>query len=316
MSGWIKFEKSLVESLRFKRFAKALSRSVTRHVTHGAISDETVAIGGLARLWMYADTHIAENNILEASLDEVDEIAGIEGFAQALPVDWLKVVDANHVELPDFLAHNGTSARMRKLGAERQARYRHRSKDASLRSDVTRRNASRNASNDARPDQTIPRPDVIAASVPHGAKSESRLSFERCRSTYPKGLYTGSAWLMAEREFYRRIDEGASAAELVAAAAEYALQQDALGNTGTQFVMSPAKFFNGTGAWRGPFPLPIDPKASEAGRAQAAKASALEREVAAARAIGCPLQPDPADCAETYATRVRLWRQDQPRSVA
>ena len=51
------------------------------------------------------------------------------------------------------------------------------------------------------------------------------------------------------------IDQGETPADLVAAAAAYALQQEAKGSTGTQFVLSPAKFY-GTGAWRGPFPLP------------------------------------------------------------
>lgn len=164
MSGWIKLDKTLVESLRFKRLAKELSRSVTRDVTRGVICDETIALGALARLWLYADTHIGDDNLLEATLDEIDEIVGIQGFAQLMPIDWLKVIDSHHVELPNFLGHNGTSARMRKQGAERQARYRHRKSGALQQRDVTQSNALRNASNDARPDQT--RPDQTRPKVP------------------------------------------------------------------------------------------------------------------------------------------------------
>ena len=51
------------------------------------------------------------------------------------------------------------------------------------------------------------------------------------------------------------IDDGEKPADLVAAAAQYAMQQEAMGNTGGRFVLSPAKFY-GTGAWRGPFPIP------------------------------------------------------------
>lgn len=127
MSGWIKIDKDLSESLRFKRVVRKLRensnalRGVTSHVTA-----HTIVLGALARLWVHADTHIQNDDILEATTDEIDELVGVDGFAAALPADWLKVVDPEHVKLPDFLAHNGGSARERKQNAKRQAAYRSR----------------------------------------------------------------------------------------------------------------------------------------------------------------------------------------------
>ena len=125
MSGWIKIGKDLSESLRFKRVVRKLreSSNALRGVT-SPVTASTMVLGALARLWMHADTHIQNDDVLEATIDEIDELVGVDGFAAALPTDWLQVVDPEHVKLPDFLAHNGGSARERKQGAKRQAAYR------------------------------------------------------------------------------------------------------------------------------------------------------------------------------------------------
>lgn len=150
MSGWIKIDKDLSESLRFKRVVRKLRessnalRGVTSHVTA-----HTIVLGALAKLWVHADTHIQNDDILEATTDEIDELVGVDGFAAALPADWLQVIDADHVKLPDFLAHNGGSARERKLNAKRQAAYRSRKQSRN----VTASNALRD---EPRLDQTRP----------------------------------------------------------------------------------------------------------------------------------------------------------------
>lgn len=155
MSGWIKIDKDLSESLRFKRVVRKLRetsnalRGVTSHVTA-----HTIVLGALAKLWMHADTHIQEDDILEATTDEIDELVGVDGFAAALPADWLEIVDPEHVKLPDFLAHNGGSARERKQNAKRQAAYRSRKHTRN----VTESNALRDEPrlDQTRRDQTRP----------------------------------------------------------------------------------------------------------------------------------------------------------------
>ena len=96
------------------------------------------------------------------------------------------------------------------------------------------------------PDRTAIGPDRI------------REAFELTRAIYPAGTYRGNAWLMAERNFGRLIDDGiATVAELVEAATAYRDQQQAMGNIGRQYVLSPVRFYDPREAnWRGPFPMP------------------------------------------------------------
>ena len=156
MSGWIKLEKDLRDDPRFLRMVRAYCNA---HVTHERISERhcaTLLLGCLAQLWMYADSHIREDDTLDLGADEVDELIGVQGFAALMPSDWLEVVDPHRVKLQDFHAHNGTDAKKKALTAKRVANHRIRNVTQE-RNDVP---ASSNAA--ALPDQTRPdqtRPD-------------------------------------------------------------------------------------------------------------------------------------------------------------
>lgn len=80
---------------------------------------------------------------------------------------------------------------------------------------------------------------------------------ERCEAIYPRGTFRGTAWHQAEREIGKLLDAGEHAETIVQRTAEYAAQCDAKGCVGTQFILSPAKFY--ADEWRGPFPLPSKP---------------------------------------------------------
>lgn len=98
---------------------------------------------------------------------------------------------------------------------------------------------------------------AVSRETPRLPERNARVLIAKIRELYPVGLYREAEWAFAERELRRRIDEGeATAPDMVAAVAAYAMQQQALGKVGTQYVLSPAKFFNGSGAWKGPFPTP------------------------------------------------------------
>lgn len=254
MSGWIKIDKDLSESLRFKRVVRKLRessnalRGVTSHVTA-----HTIVLGALARLWVHADTHIQNDDVLEATTDEIDELVGVDGFAAALPADWLQVVDPEHVKLTDFLAHNGGSARERKQGAKRQAAYRSRKQARN----VTDSNALRD---EPRPDQkrleeTRPEEDIRTRAREIAIAAES---FARLKAAYPVGTYRQSEWLVAEREIERRLAEGHTWPDLQSGVERYARQCLAKNSIGTQYVLSPVKFFAGGAAptFLDPFPVP------------------------------------------------------------
>jgi hypothetical protein len=164
MSGWIKLEKELREDRRFTRMVDALlsrkNESVTS-VTQMRLLERnavTQVLGGLAQLWMFADSHIREDDTLDITADEIDQLVGIEGFTKLMPSDWLEVFDANSVRLPDFQAHNGTEAKKRAVTAKRVKRHRIRTAV----SDVTqekRTSVTRALPDQTRPDQTETRPE-------------------------------------------------------------------------------------------------------------------------------------------------------------
>jgi hypothetical protein len=260
MSGWIKLEKELREDRRFTRMVDALIgrqnvgvTSVTqmRFVERNAV---TQVLGGLAQLWMFADSHIREDDTLDITSDEIDQLVGIEGFTKLMPADWLEVIDSDRVRLPGFQAHNGTDAKKKALTAKRVQRHRIRTAVT----DVTQE--KRTSVTGALPDQTRPdqtRPDQKLASLVTQA-AENAEQFARLKAAYPHGTYRQSEWLNAEREIERRLTEGHGWPDLHAGVERYVRQCQAKGSIGTQYVLSPAKFFRSGPAppFLEPFPLP------------------------------------------------------------
>lgn len=248
MSGWIKIDKDLAETIRFRRVVRKLrdNSNALRSVTDALAV--TIVLGALQRFWIYADSHIGDDNTLSITPDEINEIVGIEGFAQALPADWLQVIDADQVKLPDFLEHNGSSEKQRRGNARRQAAYRHRHKSHN----VTRYVTDNNASNDARPDQK--RPEETRPEIRKSAR-ETEGAWRRIRETYPKGIYREADWLSAEHAFAQLVERGESPEQLAELVGLYHAQQLAKQAIGSQFVLAPSKFFT-ENRWRGPFPLP------------------------------------------------------------
>lgn len=160
MSGWIRIEKSLETDPRVLRAAKNLAASIPA-CNAGALHPVTLVVGGLARLWMYADSHAREDDTLDLGFAELDELLGIPGFCRALPECWLREVSEGSVELPGFQEHNGVEARKRALTQKRVSR--HRSAQALQPSET--RNAA------ALPDQT--RPDQTKTTKEEGAGAPS-----------------------------------------------------------------------------------------------------------------------------------------------
>lgn len=267
MSGWIRIEKDLATTMRFRRVVRAVKESnALRGVTNCDDSFvTTLVIGALARFWTYADSHITDDNTLAITLDEIDDLVGVQGFAKALPADWLQVIDADNVKLPDFLEHNGTSAKQRKDAARRQATYRKRHHH----SNVTQESRVTNARNGARPDQDQTRPRLEtqerARDVPHGTFNAYEFIDRRMRPAYPRGTYLQAHWQNAERTLERLvIEDGENPDEILAGVERYARQQQAEGNVGTKFICNPDKFL-AEARYTEPFPMaapavPIDPK--------------------------------------------------------
>lgn len=279
MSGWIKVGKDLSDTIRFRRVVRSVMNSnALRGVTDvRECLAVTVVLGALIRLWVYADTHISDDDVLDITLDEINDLVGVEGFAQALPADWLKVIDADHVQLPDFLSHNGSSEKHRRDNARRQADYRHRHPQRNVTRDVTESNAR----NDARPDQTKTRPDKnknMSASPP-SAKNVSRESklddpgwWLDFKLAYPNRA-GDQGWRKAQKAANARTAEGHTPIEFIEGAKRYAVYCEATNAAGTQFVKTAAAFLGPDK----PFLQPWTPPASKAQRAQDANVDVSQR---------------------------------------
>jgi|ERR1043166_4809485 hypothetical protein len=245
MSGWIKLEKGLREDRRFTRIVDALlareNASVTsvtqmRFCEHNTV---TQVLGALAQLWMFADSHIREDDTLDITSDEIDQLVGIEGFAKLMPADWLEVVDQHSVRLPDFQAHNGTDAKRKALTAKRVKRHRTR---AAV-SDVTPE--KRNGVTDALPDQTRPdqtRPEKRVPSVPPAASQpDLPPEFTDFKSIFPKR--SGSQpWGKALKAINARLGEGHTWIEILDGARRYGAFVRLTGKERTEHVLQASTF--------------------------------------------------------------------------
>ncbi len=251
MSGWIKFEKELPKTVRFLRLLKAY-RNALRGVTERDVTgDASLMLGALLQLWSYADSHIGDDNVLAITLDEINEIVGVQHFAQSLPTDWLKVIDADHVELPDFLEHNGTSARQRKNAAKRQANHRWKKKQLDVTRDVTHSHTR----NDARPDQTRvdkTRPDVREDARATSDDFTEHAEWETVKALYPPGA-SRQDWIGAERAARRIAEDGTPWQAIRDGVERYAANCKAT----DMLVMNPVRFFTAADKpWSQAWPIP------------------------------------------------------------
>lgn len=112
MAGtWIKMMTNLHDSHKVRRLAR---------LTH---SDRFSVVGRLHRVWAWADEHTTEG-VFTGSEQDIDDIAELDGFADAMiQVGWL-AVDGDTITFPDFGEHNGETAKQRAQAAKRAARRR------------------------------------------------------------------------------------------------------------------------------------------------------------------------------------------------
>lgn len=182
MSGWIKIEKDLETDPRVLRIAKTFSNVIQKDSCNApAFPCVTLVVGALTRMWMYADSHIRNDNTLDMSAAELDEWLGFPGFCEMVPDDWLRVVDEHTLELPGYQEHNGVEAKKRALTQKRVQRHRASEKPSS----VTACNAS-SLPDQTRPDQTKEKNSVPQSGTnghPHESDSVTEV-FEHWQKTH------------------------------------------------------------------------------------------------------------------------------------
>ena len=138
--------------------------------------------------------------------------------------------------------------------------------------------------------------------------------FAELRFQYPAGIYRDTAWAEAARGYQRLREQGESHEALSAAVRAFSAQKAAKGELGTQWVLSPARFFTDS-EWRGPFPLPANRESESEARKRRGLDAAWARVNAHVKAIGCSLQPYTHDSPDSFESRVKDWERRCPPSL-
>lgn len=142
--AWIKFDKDLIDDPRILRAAERMAERgyvvavETFRGLHGSAGNDleprdliaflrNAVTGSLCALWVYADTHIRNGDVLPIGVTAIDRMVGIDGFCELLGEDWIKPsADGESVVLPGYCEKNGLAAKERRRteNAERQRRFR------------------------------------------------------------------------------------------------------------------------------------------------------------------------------------------------
>ena len=83
--------------------------------------DTFSVVGRLHALWSWADQHTDDGQLPLTEREDIDAVVCKRGFAEEmLRVGWLEVMETGGVLIPNWLRHNGDSAKKRALDMERQ----------------------------------------------------------------------------------------------------------------------------------------------------------------------------------------------------
>lgn len=197
MSGWIKLEKDLLTDVRLRRMLAHLETTplgvAVTHGRYGRDAGVTLLLGALARLWMYADAFARDDDTINLTAADIDELTGIENFTQLLPAEWLEILDERRAKLPGFQAHNGTEAKRRATDAKRQARFR------AAHSSAPPSRQSRTSVTEPLPDQTKtrPKPDTDQTGKGNGGTHAEQTPLQM-HATLPQASW--QEWLAYRRK--------------------------------------------------------------------------------------------------------------------
>jgi hypothetical protein len=88
-------------------------------------------------------------------------------------------------------------------------------------------------------------------------ESNRQWALDELRPVYPSNIHTDTDWETAARQIAGHIGAcRTDRATLLSLTQDFAVQQDAKGWRDSQYVANPARHFDGSGKWKGPFKLP------------------------------------------------------------
>lgn len=116
MAGdWLKFEKSTLDKPEVFAIASAMDL------------DLDSVIGKLIRVWSWFDSQTVDGNAARVTSSQLDRVAGVTGFIDAMAMEGWAVISSEGIALPEFDRHNGETAKKRALTAKRQKKHREKS---------------------------------------------------------------------------------------------------------------------------------------------------------------------------------------------
>ena len=119
MAGdWIQWEKGLYKKPEILQTARMMSMTVA----HACLT--------WMRFWEWADENTTDGNILGITVEDVDTMLGLPGFAECgMRVGWLAFDQSLGLKIINFIRHNGEPAKKRALDALRKRTARGQKKD-------------------------------------------------------------------------------------------------------------------------------------------------------------------------------------------
>lgn len=206
---WIATDADLPEKPKVRQMARSLGL------------DRWSVAGRLVSVWGWFDKASTDGFIAGTVAADVDDLAGHDGFADAMQlVGWL-VIEQNGLLIPDFDDHHGNSAKKRALGALRQGRYRKRKGDA--------QSVTGNAPNVTKSSTDTQERDVsvtLQASPQNITEENKEKEQERRAREVEKGEQPSAAGLACRAIMAQGIQANPSHPELLAAIAEGTTAQE------------------------------------------------------------------------------------------
>lgn len=129
MAGdWVKMRVALSYDLKVVRIARMLEPvlcvTLQRDSCHARVTQLCV-IGALFRFWSAAQEASEDGKLGSLTPEDVDSVAGIPGFYDALAaVGWVEIDETGSLQVHNWEAHNGEGAKRRLLASRRQQRRR------------------------------------------------------------------------------------------------------------------------------------------------------------------------------------------------
>jgi hypothetical protein len=121
---WIKMEVNLPDKPEVWRIAGILG------------IDADSVVGKLLRVWAWFDAHTQDGNAVGVTYPLVDRVAGVNGFAEAMALSGWLVQNGSTMSIPNFVRHNGKTAKNRALTNERVANHRKRNDESNAESNA------------------------------------------------------------------------------------------------------------------------------------------------------------------------------------